>query len=35
MYKARHTQALLNEIPFQKRQNFVPPGKSVDGKQDF
>ena len=31
MYKARQTKAVLNEIPFQKRYNFV----SVDGKQDF
>ena len=31
---ARLTQAALNEIPFLKRQNFVLPSKSVDGKQD-
>ena len=31
---ARLTQAALNEIPFSKRQNFVLPSKSVDGKQD-
>ena len=35
MHKARQTQAVLNEIPFQKRQNCVLPSKSGDGKQEL
>ena len=35
MHKARQTQAVLNEIPFQRRQNCVLPSKSGDGKQEL
>ena len=35
VYKARQTQSVLNEMPFQKRQNCALPSKSVDGKQDY
>ena len=35
MFKARNTQAVLNEILFWKRQNCVLPSKSVDGKQNY
>ena len=34
-YTARQTQAVLNKIPFWKRQNCVLSSKSVDGKQDY
>ena len=33
--KARLPQAVLNEIPFKKRQNCEPLSKTVDGKYDY